>query len=266
MKYFWSNVSTITFAGEHVVEVFSGEIKSLASLDKPSALKLNSIRWGPGMNTMIRILLLAFITLSASGASDELHELGQRMMTFHTGPTKEKFDRIQELMKKHLSELEQRDSGTKALRTAVFLARIKLKYGWNLADIGHFDDLAQEVIAGKSELARYANDDHAVDPTKLDIWWWEYFATGDDKYLAQLLKQTGDLDDLMATKGDLDSFRHRVVLMSVANWSVKSNCSNAPSVLRFVKKAIDQEKDAGRHRFLEECIQSADLNESPTNR
>ena len=193
-------------------------------------------------------------------ALDGMDELYRQMMVFHVEPTKANFDRIQELMKKNLDALAQKENDRKALRIAIFLARVKEKYSWDIADIGSFDDLAREISQGSSDLARYVNRDDMVDPLKLDIWWRSYFATGDDKYLTKLLEQTGDLDDLkkmeVDSQEDRDLFLKRVVLMSVANGSVKFNCQHFPSVLQHVKKAVAYESNTGRKRFLEECIQS----------
>jgi hypothetical protein len=45
---------------------------------------------------------------------------------------------------------------------------------------------AKEILDGVSELAKYVNDDSQIDPTKPDVWWASFFATGSPQYFEHL--------------------------------------------------------------------------------
>jgi hypothetical protein len=95
-------------------------------------------------------------------------------------------------------------------------------------------------------------DDSQVDPTKLDIWWTSFFATGDERFLKNIFQFAGI--EVLNGKGDMA----RIPVIGAATWSFKANCRQHKKVLEFAKHKLD----AGRlseyqEKYIRECIEYA---------
>jgi hypothetical protein len=112
-------------------------------------------------------------------------------------------------------------------------------------------DLARAIAAGDSNnrTARFVNDDTKVTPTKLDLWWISFFATGDEKYLALILKQTRD----SRPQGEQPR-TNRVLVAGAAKWSFQANCRQHAAVRRFAKNAMERDEWASSKQFLQQCV------------
>ena len=117
-----------------------------------------------------------------------MQELAQQMSCFYKKPTKTNFIKFQnnaELNKRMFS-----NNNNAKLLISVMIACISKKYNWSIIQTS-FSKMAKDIIENKSDLARFVNDKKIVNPTKLDIWWASFFATGEIKYLNNIFSYTG---------------------------------------------------------------------------
>ncbi|VGO16018.1 hypothetical protein PDESU_04608 [Pontiella desulfatans] len=203
----------------------------------------------------LRLILIVALSLPVLlTASDQEDET-----LFFTSPSRERFDELQQTAFEDEAEIVK-TSNYKGLLYAVQLARIAGKHGWPLRTDGELGKMAKEILDGKSVLARYVNDDKQVDVRKLDIWWTGYFATGDMKYLENLLGQTKgdgkdnipieDLHTLYATSKD-DYIQ--LCIVDLARWSFSSNCDQHEPVRAYAAKCLEVPEYASLREFLERC-------------
>ena len=143
------------------------------------------------------------------------------------------------------SELKKKGNNADLL-TAVFIMRAAEKGHWPITGTGAIAQTARELAARQSKLSSYVRDDRAVDLKKLDIWWVSYFATGDDRYLA----------DLLSVARDPRPGEHAVDFMvpAMAAWSFKSNCRQSPDVRAYAKKVLATNSSPQKNTFLKECV------------
>ncbi len=201
------------------------------------------------MKNLVFVFTL-FGTLWASAAfGSELDEFGARMSYFYQSPSKEAFEAFQKDAHRLRSELRTNGSGAETL-IAVMLARISEMHDWPIRR-GGLGARAKEILKGKSDFARYVADDARVDPTKLDIWWASFFATGSERYLELILGYAG----LAVPEDDLN----KTLIIGAATWSFKSNCSQHAAVLAFAEKSIRLESiTEAQRKFLIECLEHAE--------
>lgn len=189
------------------------------------------------------------VDAAAATAKASLDELSDRLTWFYQAPSKADFDTIQTEADQLAKEIDAHSGGT-SLLVAVAIARISEKNHWPLSK-GLFGKRAGEILAGKSRLAQFIADDSQVNPTKLDIWWVSYFATGDTRYLHNLFRYAG----LELPKTDMN----RTMVIGSATWSAKSNCRQHPDVAAFAGKLVTA-KPISKHQaeFLRACAAEAD--------
>ena len=88
-----------------------------------------------------------------------------------------------------------------------------------------------------------------MDPSKLDIWWSSFFATGDDVYLQKIMLYAG-LDRNGKQINDL-------LVIGAATWSFKANCRQHIAVKSFAERCLGDSKYADRKAFLESCLKES---------
>ena len=199
----------------------------------------------------IAIFLGVFFITSLCQAN-ELQKFGIQMSYFYVNPTEKSFIEFQ----KDAANFEQQLKSSKNhadIMVALMVARISEKYNWPIQDT-FLKPQSLEILQGKSKLANFINDDSAVNPTKLDIWWASYFATGDDQYLHKILQFAGEE---MPTKGDVT----KLLVIGAATWSFKSNCKQHTSVRDFaVKTSKNNSLSPKKRAYLREVIAFSDNN------
>ena len=105
-------------------------------------------------------------------------------------------------------------------------------------------------MKGQSRLAKYVSDDTRVDPSKLDIWWTSFFATGDEKFLDNIFQYAG----LELPNGDTA----RMLVIGAATWSFKANCRQHKKVLEFAKLKLHAGGlPESQEVFIRECVEYA---------
>jgi hypothetical protein len=188
------------------------------------------------------------VTTFASGESDSTtpDAVNQRLSYFYLRPSEEEFEALQLQLAANLEQFTTGKGGI-AMLVSVFLGKVHHKYGWPLLDLGALDDMARS-IAGQdeSELSRYIWDDTQVDPGKLDTWWVSFFATGDTKYLDNLVAQVGDLE----AQGGATT----IMIMGAANWSFASNCRQHAAVMEYAKSLLEREPQLSNHDAIRRLI------------
>ena len=173
-----------------------------------------------------------------------LSELGDRVSHFYERPTPEEFLLLQNESDAHSKELLDAKNNA-GLLFSVFISRASEKTGMKIAGKGAICGLASELAKGGPGAGAFVRDDSRVNPTKLDIWWVSYFATGDEAYLEDLMRYAGR----EIPKGDVNE----MFVVSTATWSFKSNCKQHDSVRRFAGKCLLSGKYEDRRAFLLEC-------------
>ena len=200
------------------------------------------------------LLTLAFIPLCAPGSQQtqswSLEETATHMANFYSTPTQIEFDMIQRGLESNLHELEAKGNAADTL-ASVFLATVHAKHGWPIRDLGSLDDGARSIERRDgTPLSKYVDDDHAIDPGKLDIWWIEFFATEDTQYLDKLVAQIGDVK--------AQSGVNRILITGAANWSFAANCRQHPIVLRHAKHLLSLDPPLPNKKALQEVVARAE--------
>lgn len=201
----------------------------------------------------VKIVETAEPSADADGMKS-LEDFGQRVMAFYQSPSPEGFARFQKDADRLESVLTANGNGAD-VALAVGMARTSAKHHWPIEGKGHAARQAKEILEGKSELARYVNDDTAVDPAKLDIWWMSFFATGDTAYLEKLLEFAGE----PMPKDDLD----KMLVIGAATWSFKSNCRQHKTVREFARSQLKNDMSPEKKAFLVECAKQGKNDKGP---
>lgn len=198
------------------------------------------------------ILACFFIAfLSQPALSDDFDDFGNQITYFYLSPSQSQFDAFQSNADKFQDILDSSENSA-SLLVAVMIARISQKYNWPIGS-GVLGQRAKEIVEGKSQVARYVSDDSLIDPTKLDIWWASFFATGDEYYLERIFQYAG----LALPKGDSEM----MLVIGAATWSFRSNCRQHKMVLEFARKKQNLPSlPEAQVRFIEDCIAHAESN------
>ncbi len=196
----------------------------------------------------ITIFLFVFFIASLCHAN-EMQKFGKQMSYFYLNPTEKSFIEFQKRAARFERQLTSSKNHTDIM-VALMVARISEKHNWPIQDT-FFSKQSLEILQGKSKLAKFINDDSAVSPAKLDIWWASYFATGDDQYLHKILLYAGE----EMPKGDTS----KLLVTGAATWSFKSNCKQHKSVRDFaLKMSKDNSLSPRKREYLLEVIKFAD--------
>jgi hypothetical protein len=135
------------------------------------------------------------------------------------------------------------------LLAAVEIAAASEKYHWEISGRGRISHLAREIREGESQRARYVQNDLVIDVAKLDVWWADFFATGEEKYLAKILRQ--------AKHPQLGERAADFMMPAAAAWSFKANCRQHKAVLAFARRSLETNAFPEKKEFLKECIETA---------
>ncbi|MCH2205869.1 MAG: hypothetical protein MK132_08365 [Lentisphaerales bacterium] len=175
---------------------------------------------------MKKILFFFSLFLASTGFANELAKFGTQMSYFYQKPSAASFLQFQKHADKHAPAFKKAKNGADLL-ISLMIARISEKNGWPI-ESKVFGEKAKEVLKGESKLAKYINDDGKVDPGKLDMWWAQFFATGDEIYLEKIFMFAGQ---------DPKEFEARMSLViGAASWSFKANCKQHKAVKAFALK------------------------------
>jgi hypothetical protein len=174
----------------------------------------------------------------------DVQKFGGEMTYFYLAPGPENFRHLQAEADGMADSLPK--SGNVDLLAAVVIATAAEKHHWEITGSGRISRLAKELQVGKSRTAKYVRDDSVVDVAKLDVWWADFFATGDEKYLAKILRHA---------KHPQPGERAADFMMpAVAAWSFKSNCQQHKGVLAFARNCFQSNAFPDKKEFLQECV------------
>lgn len=175
---------------------------------------------------MKTFLILIYLLFSSLVSANDLVEFGRQMSYFYKEPSAASFIQFQKQADSHVAAFKKARNGADLL-IALMIARISEKYSWDIQSKA-FGDKANEILKGESKLARYISDDAKVDPGKLDMWWAQFFATGDEIYLEKIFMYAGE---------DPKEFGAGVgLVIGAASWSFKANCKLHKVVKKFALK------------------------------
>lgn len=171
------------------------------------------------------------------------------MSNFYLTSTEANFIQFQKSADKFEDQLKS--SGNSAdIMIALMIARISEKHNWPIQQ-SFFSKQAKEILEGKSDLAKFLNNDDAVTPAKLDFWWASYFATGEEQYLLKILRFAGE----EIPKGDTA----KLMVIGAATWSFKSNCKQHKTIRDFALKiSKDNTISEYKRNYLIESVKFAD--------
>lgn len=178
-----------------------------------------------------------------------VNKFGDEMTYFYLTPGPENFRHLQAEADRLANSLPK--SGNVDLLAAVVIATAAEKHHWKITGAGQISRLAEEIRTGISQTAKYVRDDSNVDVSKLDIWWADFFATGDEKYLARILRQA---------KNPRPGERAADFMMpAMAAWSFKSNCRQHNAVLAFARSCLRSNVFPEKEEFLHECVKYGEM-------
>ncbi len=167
------------------------------------------------------------------------------MSNFYMEPSLARFEKLQNLSDKFYKELKEADGGAEVL-VSIMIWRAAEKNSWPISGKGKASKLAKELASKKGKMYAYIVDDKLVDPSKLDMWWSSFFATGDETYRDKILfyagvdKEGKPIDDLL--------------IIGAATWSFKANCRQHDLVKKFAEKSLISPKYSDRKVFLQSCL------------
>jgi hypothetical protein len=204
---------------------------------------------------ILNALLILAISACCSFAQT-IEEFGGEMANFYTSPSLARFEKLQTLSDKFYKELKNADGGAELL-VSVMIWRASEKNSWPISGKGKASKSARELASQKGKLYEYVTNDSLVDPSKLDIWWSSFFATGDDIYLNKIMRYAGLTQD--------NKQINDLLIIGAATWSFKANCRQHVAVKNFAEKCLGDSKYADRQTFLESCLKESnkETNQAP---
>lgn len=180
-------------------------------------------------------------------AAPDLQKFADEMTYFYLAPSRENFHHLQAEGDRLAESLPK--AGNVDLLAAVVSAAASEKHHWEITGSGRISHLAKALRAGKSETAHYVRDDSIVDVAKLDVWWADFFASGEEKYLAKILRQ--------AKHPQPGEHAADFMMPAVAAWSFKANCQQHKAVLAFARSCLESNAFPEKKEFLKECVEAA---------
>ncbi|MES2951680.1 MAG: hypothetical protein V4858_24395 [Pseudomonadota bacterium] len=201
------------------------------------------------MKTIAFFIYLVATFCCPSVRADELEDFGDQMSYFYLAPSQESFNTFQKNADRFRDRIE--GGGNRAdILVAVMIAKISQAHNWQTGD-GVFGKRAKEINEGHSRFARYIVDDAQVDPTKLDIWWASFFATGNERFLENIFQYAG----AEPAKGDIG----RTLVIGAASWSFKANCGQHKKVLEFARRKLNTASlSEAQTKFAKESVAFAE--------
>lgn len=197
------------------------------------------------MKTFAKIFCLLVILFSGNAIAKSFDDFGKQLSYFYLSPSREAFNTFQHDAEQFKGKLKAANNGVDVM-VAVMIARISEKYGWAIVD-GELGSIAKEILESTTPLAKFVSDDAKVNPSKLDIWWASFIATGEDQYLEKVFQYAGQ----ELPKGNIE----KALVIGAASWSFKSNCGQHKRVLEFAKKKLaSKELSEKQKQFLQDCI------------
>lgn len=182
--------------------------------------------------------------------AESFDDFGKQLSNFYLSPSHEAFNTFQRDAEQFKENLKAANNGVDVM-VAVMIARISEKYGWAIVD-GELGSIASEILEGTTPLAKFVSDDARVNPSKLDIWWASFIATGEDRYLEKIFQYAGQ----ELPKGNIE----KALVIGAASWSFKSNCSQHKKVLEFAQKKLASKTTSEKQaQFLRDCINKVEV-------
>lgn len=174
-------------------------------------------------------------------------KFGNEVTYFYKTPSREKFNSILSFVENDFPRIKAKNERLNlSITTAAFLAAASNKYGWRITGSNKASMLGREILEGKSDFAKFVNDNNRVAPVKLDIWWSSFFATGDNRFLEKILQFAGEK---MPERGN-----SQYGMIGSASWSFKSNCAQHDAVKSYARNCLTKKQYAEKTQYLTECI------------
>ncbi len=192
-------------------------------------------------------MLVAIVMISLSARAETLEKLSRETTYFYLTPSRASFEHLQSATDQAAGTLEQKDNT--ALLAAVVIASASEKHHWEITGKGRISALAREVAKRQSPTAKYVHDDSKVDVGKLDIWWAEFFGTGDTEYPGKILHY--------AKYPQPGEHAADFMMPAMAAWSFKSNCQQHKALMAFARHCLQSNTYPTKTAFLQECVAQA---------
>lgn len=190
--------------------------------------------------------LLAFLGGCATPPPPEPEEVRVEEHYFYLNPDQEAFDAFL-AQSSESTEFTHQQSGTYYFvdfLNAVFAARVSETYGYPITGTGYVPETAREILLGESDKAKFVSDDDIVDVFKLDVWWFSFYATGEEEYLSKIL-------DYAVGRQWTDEMAE---VMGKAQRSFKAHCARHERVRHFAELALEDPAYRDGQRYLRECL------------
>jgi hypothetical protein len=199
------------------------------------------------MRARLTVAVLMLLLFAPAARAGDLQKFGDEMTYFYLAPSRDNFRHLQADADRLADYLPR--SNNVDLLAAVEIAAASEKYHWEISGRGRISHLAREIREGESQRARYVQNDLVIDVAKLDVWWADFFATGEEKYLAKILRQ--------AKHPQLGERAADFMMPAAAAWSFKANCRQHKAVLAFARRSLETNAFPEKKEFLKECIETA---------
>lgn len=197
------------------------------------------------MKRIALIFACLFAAFAHAAPNDGIEELEYQMSYFYLSPSKTSFELLQQLAGQHSAKFKSSGNGAEMLM-ATLISKASQAHGWPIQD-GPFAKLAREISAGTSDVAKFVSDDRVVDPSKLDTWWVSFFATGDSRYLENLLVYAGE----EMPEKDIE----HMLVIGAATWSFTSNCHQHERVRAFAQQKLSGTNlSTEKITYLQQCV------------
>jgi hypothetical protein len=195
--------------------------------------------------TLLHYLILASLLIATPIHAQDISKFTQEVSFFYLHPSKEHYNTLQRQADKFAGALEGK--GNRAdLLVAEWIARVSQRYHWPITGGSSIANKAGDIANGQSQIANYVRNDRNVDPSKIDIWWMDFFATGDSAHLGKILRH--------AEKLRAGQKAGEMLVPFSASWSFKSNCRQHPAVLAYANDCLKTNKFPEKRDFLQDCV------------
>ncbi len=181
------------------------------------------------------ILVLFFVQISFAQTNGQMKQLGKKMTFFYQHPKKSNFEYVQ----RNIVAMLKNKKDKRLLALLVWVDKVSQTHGWKINE-NFYPEAMKKLRNPQSELGQFVSDDRIINPTKLDVWWSSFFATGESRYVKKIFNQAQKLEITKETLGakttKTNQDVHNFLTSAAATWSFKSNCRQHQKIREFARK------------------------------
>ena len=191
-------------------------------------------------------------TAEQAAALKSLREATADQMTFFRAPSERAFAKIRDGIEENADASGLKDANV--LPSVAFLAAAAEKHGYAVPGESRSLVAARAVLEGEESnpWTAFILDD-SLTPSRMDVWWNRYFATGDEENIRRVLRQINPELERPQPKDGRPPSREELMpwaLSETAKWSFNSIGKKLPEVAGFAVFAVEEPEFEAIKPFL----------------